>query len=60
MESLETGDFGIPHGLVRFTSTGQFDGVGYALDLPHYLMASLALHSAPFHSAGLGSLSTGP
>jgi hypothetical protein len=60
METLETGAFGIPHGLVRFTSTGQFDGVGYALDESHYLMASLPLHSAHFHSAGLASLSTGP
>ena len=44
MESLETGDFGIPRGLVGFTSTGRFDGVGCVLDEPHYLMACLPLH----------------
>jgi hypothetical protein len=58
MESLETGDFAMPHGLVRFTSTGRFDGVGHALDEPHYLMACLPLDSAHVHSAALGSLST--
>jgi hypothetical protein len=58
MESLETGDFGIPRGTVGFTSIGQFAGVGRALDEPHYLMAYLPLHSVHFHSAALGFLST--
>ena len=58
MESLETGDFGTPYSPVRFTSTGRFDGVGYALDEPHYLVASLPLHSLALSLCGPGVLST--